>query len=71
MCEIAAESPPEPAPALKPPKPTLAAQKKWFTRLVGGQGLPAEVEAMLIEDFATMSAETRKYLIRRYRGGVK
>lgn len=71
MCEIAAETPPEPAPAPKPPTPTVEAQRKWFSRLVGGQGLPPEVEEMLIEDFVTMSDETRRYLIRQYRGGVR
>jgi hypothetical protein len=52
------------------PIPTLDAQKKWFARLVGGQGLPPEVAQMLVDDFATMSDDTRARLIRRYRNGA-
>ena len=60
----------EASQADEPPTPTVAAQKKWFSRLVSGQGLDPEVEAMLVEDFATMSADTRAYLIRKYRRGL-
>lgn len=56
--------------APEPREPTLEAQRKWFARLVSGQGLAPETEAMLVEDFATMSPETRRYLIRKYRRGV-
>lgn len=52
------------------PTPTIKAQRKWFSRLVRGNGLTPEVEQMLVDDFATMSDETRKYLIRQYRNGV-
>jgi hypothetical protein len=71
MCEIAAETQPDAVPAPKPLTPTIDAQRKWFSRLVGGHGLQPEVEQMLVDDFATMSDETRKYLIRQYRDGVK
>jgi hypothetical protein len=62
---------PEVPPAPKPPKPKLEAQREWFAHLIEGQGLAPEVEQMLIEDFATMSDETRAYLIRQYRDGVR
>lgn len=55
----------------RPPKPTLEAQRKWFSRLVGRQNLPPEVAQMLVDDFATMSDETRAYLIRRYGHGAR
>lgn len=64
MCQT-----PQASPA-KPPTPTLAAQTKWFSRLVSGQGLSPASEQMLVDDFATMSAETRAYLIKKYRNGV-
>jgi hypothetical protein len=74
-------SEPAPAPAASEPEdepadspnsraPDPDAQRRWFTRLITGQGLTPEVERMLIDDFAAMSDETRKYLIRTYRDGV-
>ncbi len=62
------ESTPEPTPERR--EPTVEAQRKWFSRLVSDQGLAPEVEAMLIDDFATMSADTRMHLIREYRRGL-
>ena len=54
-----------------PPTATPEAQRKWFSRLISDQGLSPEVEKMLADDFAAMSNETRKYLIRAYRDGVR
>jgi hypothetical protein len=59
------------ASAAKPPTPSLEAQIKWFSRLVSGQGLSPDIEQMLVDDFATMSDETRAYLIKKYRDGVQ
>jgi hypothetical protein len=58
-------------PAPRPPTATPEAQRKWFSRLISDQGLSPEVEKMLADDFAAMSNETRKYLIRAYRDGVR
>jgi hypothetical protein len=72
----AAQSPAQTAPAStasapKAPTPTLEAQRKWFTRLISGQGLSPDVEKMLADDFVTMSDDTRAKLIRQYRDGVR
>jgi hypothetical protein len=55
----------------QPLVPTVDAQVTYLRRLISDQGLTEDVEQMLLEDFATMSDDTRAYLIKRYRYGYE
>lgn len=54
----------------EPSEPTVDAQRRYLSRLIGDRSLPDEVKRMLVDDFAGMSAETRQYLLTKYRNGA-
>lgn len=47
----------------------LTIQTQLFGQILGSQGLSASDQQMLISDFATMSEQTRTYLINKYLSG--